>query len=445
MNRRNFLQLLAAAPLGPRTARAGSSKPNIVIMLADDLGHGDLGVTGAKDIRTPNLDRMAAEGTRFTHAYANAPVCTPTRVALLTGRYQQRAGMSRVIFVKERDLGLTPDALLIPEVLKPEGYATALMGKWHLGFPKKNFPTRQGFDDFAGHLAGNIDYFSHTDRLGNADLWRGEQPWEDPRYMTRLIADESIGFIDRHLEEPFLLYVPFNAPHDPFQGPNDRHTAGKPEITRRKNRTRAVYRSMVEHMDSSIGRILEHLERRGLDENTAVFFMSDNGGLPVVASNAPFRGYKTTLWEGGIRTPLIARWKGQFPAGRTRAEMAAGMDLFPTCLSIAGASVPAGHKLDGVDLLDLCRGRGEMKRDSLFFNFLNPRTEVVQRALVHNGWKYLLDENGAEHLFHLSEDTAEKNDLSREQPERFAAMKRDYRAWFREVREGVPPEPPRQS
>jgi arylsulfatase A-like enzyme len=444
MNRRNFLQLVAAAPLGPRAARATPSKPNIVIMVADDLGHGDLGVTGARDIRTPNLDRMAGDGMRFTHAYANAPVCTPTRVALLTGRYQQRSGLSRVIYVNERELGLALGALLIPEVLKPHGYATALAGKWHLGYPKKYFPTRQGFDEFAGHLAGNVDYFAHTDRLGDADLWRNEEAWEDPRYMTRLIAEESIRFIDRHADDPFFLYVPFNAPHDPFQGPEDRHTAGNQEITRRKNRTRAVYKSMVESMDFQAGRILEHLKKRNLEENTAVFFMSDNGGLPVVASNAPFRGFKTTLWEGGIRTPLIARWKGQFPAGKTSSEMAAGMDLFPTSLAIAGAGVPSGHKLDGVSLLDICRGKGALNRDSLFFNYKDPSNKVAQRAFVRDRWKYLRDKEGAEYLFHLSEDIGESNDLSGKQPDRLAVMKRRYEAWLEDVRRGAPPEPPRR-
>ena len=442
MNRRRFLSALAGGAFGLRRPARAGCRPNIVIFLADDLGHGDLGCTGSTDIRTPNIDRLAAEGVRFRHAYANAPVCTPTRVALLTGRYQQREGLSRVIYVKERDLGLRLEALLLPEVLKPHGYATALIGKWHLGFPRKYFPTRQGFDEFRGHLAGNIDYFAHTDRLGNPDLWRNEEPWRDPRYMTWLIAEEAISFISRHAGRPFLLYVPFNAPHDPFQGPGDRASAGKPEITRKRNRTRAVYRTMVETLDAAVGRVMTHLKECGLDERTACFFMSDNGGLPVVASNAPFRGFKTTLWEGGIRTPLIARWPGRFPRGRVVDDMAAGMDLFPTALEIAGADVPGGHRLDGVSLLDVCRGAGRLRREALFFHYRHPRDQAAQRAMVAGGRKYLRDGKGREYLFDLDEDPGEARDLAAGDPRRLARMKSRYEEWLGEVRRGAPPEPP---
>lgn len=271
-----------------------------MIILADDLGHGDLGVTGAPDIRTPNIDGLAAEGVRFTHAYANAPVCSPTRAALLSWQYQQRTGADRVIYATERDRGMALDNRLLPSFLKEAGYATGIIGKWHLGYPREHFPTRFGFDEFVGFVVGNIDYLSHTNRLENHDIWRGEEEFFDERYFTDLIADEAIDFIDRHAEERFFLYLPFNAPHYPFQGPEHRSTAGDQQVTRKVNRTRAVFRSMVESRDSNIGRVLEKLDAAGIGNETVVFFMSDNGSLPVVASNEPFRGHKTTLWEGAF-------------------------------------------------------------------------------------------------------------------------------------------------
>jgi arylsulfatase A-like enzyme len=250
--------------------------------------------------------------------------------------------------------------------------------------------------------------------------------------MTQLVADESIRFIDRHADSPFFLYSAFNAPHDPFQGPADRDTAGDQQRSREGNRNRKVYRSMVESLDENVGRILERLKQRGLEENTVVFFMSDNGGVPEIGRNTPFRGAKETLFEGGIRTPMVARWKGRFPAGTKRREMVAGMDLFPTCVSLAGARLPAGHRLDGVDLLDVCRGRGTLKRDTLYFHYQAPNSGA-QRAMVSQGWKYLVDAKGSEYLFHLSEDQSETTNLAAAQPDRLARMKRSYVIWLQDV------------
>jgi len=445
MNRRTLLKALAGAPLAARPARSKPSRPNIVILLADDLGYGDVGFTGCPDIATPNIDRLASESVHFTHAYSNGPVCSPTRAALLTGRYQQRAGIDHVIYANEKDRGMTLDALVLPEVLKQAGYASGIIGKWHLGYPKKYFPTRQGFDYFLGFVAGNIDYFSHTDRLEVPDLWRNEEAIQDPRYMTQMIADESIAFIDKHLDQQFLLYVPFNAPHDPFQGPDDRATAGNQEVTRKVNRTRAVYKKMVESLDENIGRILDHLKKQNLEENTAVFFMSDNGGVPAVGRNAPFRGHKGSLWEGGIRTPFLARWKGQFPAGRKTSQMAAGMDLFPTALEIAGARVPAGHRLDGVSLLTVAKGAEQLTHDTLYFHYFPPESQRRWKAMVREGWKYLLDNQGNEYLLNLREDIGEQNNLASKDPERVNRMKLDYEAWLKQVYKGAPPEPRRRA
>ena len=415
----------------PSIVRAQAARPNIVIFLADDLGSADLGFRGAKDIRTPHIDRLAAEGVQFTQAYSNGPVCSPTRCALLTGQYQQRHGIDGVIYVQERDRGLSPEAVLLPEVLKPAGYVSGLFGKWHLGYPKETFPTRQGFDEFIGHLAGNIDYFHHVDRRLNADLWNREEAIRDPRYFTDLIAGEAAAFVDRHRQRPFFLYVPFNAPHDPFQGPQDR--PGQPF---EEKRSRGTYAAMIESMDSAVGRIMERLRVHKLDRSTAVFFLSDNGGVPAVASNAPFRGHKGSLWEGGIRTPFVARMPGSFPAGRRQSFPCAGMDLFVTAAELARAPMPEHHYLDGVSLAELCRGgTKEPVRDTLYFHYQAPK-QGAQRALLREGWKYRREADGTDRLYHLAQDIGETRDMAAAEPKRLEQYREQYEGWLGEVTPG---------
>lgn len=431
MNRRQALLAWTAAPF---LLRAQPKRPpNIVIFLADDLGCADLGFRGAKDIRTPHIDRLAAEGVHFAHAYANGPVCSPTRCALLTGQYQQRHGIDGVIYVQDRDRGLSPEALLLPEVLKTRGYATGLFGKWHLGYPKETFPTRQGFDEFIGHLAGNIDYFHHVDRRLNPDLWNREELFKDSRYFTDLIAAEAAAFVDRHRQKPFLLYVPFNAPHDPFQGPRDR-----PEKPFGEQKSRATYAAMIESMDGAVGRVMERIHAHRLDRDTAVCFMSDNGGVPGIASNSPFRGHKGSLWEGGIRTPLVARMPGSFPAGRTHSMPCAGMDLFPTAVELAGARLPANHRLDGISLLPVCRGGSAPRREAIYFHYQAPK-QGAQRAMLKDGWKYRRETGGEDRLYHLTADQAETRDLGAAEPGRIEAMRRDYESWLQLVTPSRPP------
>jgi len=428
---------LAACGGAPQAEPEPERPPNIVIILADDLGYGDLGVTGAKDIHTPHLDALASDGVRFTQAYSNAPVCSPTRAALLSGMYQQRTGIDRVIYVSEREIGLDPSVRLLPSYLDEAGYVSGIFGKWHLGYPKEQFPTRFGFDAFVGFVAGNIDYFAHTDRLENPDLWNGEEPITDKRYMTEIIASEAIAFIDRHKDRPFLLYLPFNAPHDPFQGPGDKDSAGDQELTRKTYRTRKKYVEMVESLDTQIGEVVGHLKKQLLDDQTAIFFMSDNGGLPIVADNSPFSGYKTELWEGGIRSTLLARYPGHFQSGKTVDTPAISMDLFATALDLAGVEPPSDHTLDGASLLPVLEGTGEMARRPLYFRYQNPRGPV-QRALIEDGWKYLRDPDEKDHLFRLSEDPGEKNDLAAAEPERLEAMRARWEAWATEVQQGAP-------
>jgi arylsulfatase A len=433
MNRRGFLSTLGAVPLAAPLLGA-RRPPNIVILLADDLGYGDLGFTGCPDVKTPNLDRLAAQSANFTHAYCNGPVCTPTRTALLTGKYQQRSGMDNVIYVNQRELGLDTNASLLPQTLKSAGYATGIVGKWHLGFQPKYFPTRRGFDEFKGFLSGNIDYFAHVDRMRNPDLWDGEQPLTDPRYMTDFIAEESMAFLDRHAKSsPAFLYVAFNAVHDPFQGPGDRALAGNFEESDTKNRTRAVMVNMIQSLDSSAGRILDHLKKTHLEQNTVVFFLSDNGGVPGVGRNLPFRGNKGQLWEGGIRTPLLARWPGHFKPGTKCSDPVAAFDLFPTCAEIAGSRPPG--KLDGVSLLQACYGRKPVERESGIYFHYNKQHAFVR----NNKMKYLRDEQGADRLFDLASDPGETRDLAAERPGDVAALREDYRRWMLDVHNGTMP------
>jgi arylsulfatase A-like enzyme len=357
--------------------------------------------------------------------------------------YQQRTGIDRVIYVDERELGLDPSIRLLPEFLAAEGYATGIIGKWHLGYPKESFPTRFGFDAFVGFVSGNIDYFAHTDRLENPDLWNGEEAIEDSRYMTDLIADEAIDFLSRHSEEPFFLYLPFNAPHDPFQGPKDRDSAGNQVLTRQTYRTREKFKEMVEALDDNIGEVIAHLKKTGLADNTIVLFQSDNGGLPVVARNAPFSGFKTELWEGGIRTKLLAWGPGRIEGSRTVDSPVVGMDLFPTAVELAGASLPEGRIVDGVSLAPILLGQATgLPERTLFFRYQNPGGPV-QRAAMRGGWKYLRDKEGQEHLFHLAEDLGEGNDLREQEPQRFGELVDAWEAWEPGVRAGAPELPGR--
>ncbi|MCP5099994.1 MAG: sulfatase [Chloroflexi bacterium] len=400
-----------------------SDSPNIILMVADDLGYGDLSVTGAPDIQTPNIDRLAQEGILFTHAYANAPVCTPTRASILTGQYQQRTGLDRVIFVTERNLGLSDETVLLPELLRDAGYVTGMFGKWHLGYTEEAFPTNQGFEQFVGFVAGNVDYFTHEDRIGNPDLWRNKEQFVDNRYATDLIVDEAIQFVDQHQESPFFAYIPFTAPHSPFQSPEDNHTAGYAYELDESHRTRDVYRSMVESMDMNIGRLLTYLDEENLNDDTVVIFLSDNGGELDIARNLPFQGVKGQLWEGGIRVPLLVRWTNHIPAGQVSEMPVVSMDLFATVLEIAGVAPDPDQIVDGLSLYNvLMNASYQLPRDTIYFRYYQ------QEAMLQNGWKYLLDADGEAYLFF--EDDLEQNNLAEIEAARLGKMRRDYDQWY---------------
>ena len=399
--------------------------PNFVLVMADDLGWGDLGCYGNAAIRTPHLDALAAAGMRFTDFHSNGVVCSPTRAALLTGRYQQRTGIEGVIHAdpnrNQRDTGLPHAETTFAEDLAAAGYATGIFGKWHLGYPAKHNPTTHGFDRFVGFVSGNVDYQSHIDGAGFADWWSDSTPTPQAGYTTDLIGQCAAAFAERHRDRPFCLYIPHEAPHSPFQGPNDpavrRPGLSKPQLGERTDR-KAAYREMIEAMDASVGRVLDTLDRRGLSERTFVFFCSDNGPTNV-GSAGPWRGRKGQIHEGGHRVPAIARWPGRIPAGVVTDQPAMTMDLLPTLRSLADLPPAEGRTLDGADLSPLLLRRQPPPDRPLFW------VCDQQRAVRLGRHKLLLSAKGNRvpiELYDLQTDPGETDNLAADQPERVRRM-----------------------
>ena len=410
------------------------AKPNVIIILADDLGYGDTGTYGGW-IETPHLDRLAAEGMRFTDFHSSGNVCSPTRAGLLCGRYQQRAGIPGVINadpkVAAHHRGLQASEVTFAERLKQVGYQTAVFGKWHLGYKRKFNPLNHGFDRFRGYISGNIDYVSHYDRMGVYDWWEGLEYVKEPGYTTHLITRHAIRFIEETKARPFCVYIAHEAVHGPYQGPGDpaqRGPAGGPKPARRrgaKTDVKRAYREMMEEMDKGVGQVVATVNRLGLAENTLIFFFSDNGANPR-GSNGPLRGYKGSNWEGGHRVPAVARWPGHVPAGAVSHELTISIDLMPTILALAGASIPEGHKLDGVNLLPVLLEGKSLGNRQLFFN---------GKAMRDGPWKLVIGGRGAKGvgLYNLDEDLGEQNNLAEKHPQRVGRMRAALQAWQQDV------------
>lgn len=428
--------------------RPAGRRPNILLILSDDQGYGDLGCYGGTDLSTPNIDRLASEGVRFTNYYAAAAECTPTRTALLTGRYLHRVGGlecaigtdnvgrydDAIRLAEAHDLGLPAGLSTLPRMLKDQGYTTAVYGKWHLGYEEKFLPAHHGFDHFVGILGGNCDYFHHAEVTGRHVLFENTEPVKRDAHMTDLITDESVAFLKRQrAEQPFFLYVAYTAPHSPYQGPNDRRPERLSEAEWNKG-DRAGYVTLVEHMDSGVEKILEALDSSGLADDTLVIFASDNGGNPK-ASNAPFSGHKSGLYEGGIHVPCIARWPGVLPKGAVSAQTCITMDLTASVAEAAGAPMTKYLPFDGIDILGHVRsGDPDAVRD-LFWR--NRRGERTWRAVRSGDLKYLSLTDGeafSEWMFDLAADPAEKNDLLASQPADAQRLKALLAEWEREVR-----------
>ena len=424
----------AVAAAQPPVRVAG--RPNVVLIITDDIGYGDLSSYGAPDIRTPNIDRLAKDGVRFTDFYANGAVCTPTRAALISGRYQQRVGLETVLTTAPANLdrGLPVTGSSLPQLLKGNGYATALLGKWHLGYRPAVGPNAHGFDYFYGFLSGAVNYFAHRRNDGEPDLFENTTPVEEPGYLTDILTRRAIDFIDRHARQPFFVEVAYNAGHWPFQSPHhqpDRFPLDRPLFQAPgdpTDPTRKDYAEMLERADNGVGQILAALERHGLSGNTLVIFTNDNGG-EWLSRNAPLFHRKGTLWEGGIRVPALMRWPGHLPRGRTVAQVGITMDLTATILAATQTPVP-GARLDGVDLVPLVQSGARAVERTLFWRTANPTQQ--QRAMRHGNWKLMVD-GGNVFLFDLGKDPGERNDLAATSRALVADLRERIVSWEKDV------------
>lgn len=430
------LGLLSAAWLAfgstPCPAAASpAAKPNLLVILVDDLGFGDLACQGASDLRTPHLDALMAAGMRFDNFYANCPVCSPTRAALLTGRYPDEVGVPGVIRTHPEDNWgyLDPTVPLLPALLKQAGYHTAIVGKWHLGLESPNLPNERGFDHFHGFLGDMMDdYFTHL-RHGRNYMRLNHEVITPEGHATDLFARWAIDYLDRRRRqpEPFFLYLAFNAPHGPIQPPPDwleRVRQREPGLDERRARIVAL----IEHLDDAIGRVLDALQRNGQAANTLVLFTSDNGGqLALGANNGPWRGGKQDMYEGGLRVPACAVWPGRIAPGSRTPAVAITMDLFTTCLEAAGLSAPAGTR--GVSLLPVLLGRTHTlpERDLVWMRREGNRRYQGRDyyALRSGDWKLLQNSPFSPYeLYNLASDPREQHDLADQQRDRLWELSR---------------------
>jgi arylsulfatase A-like enzyme len=426
MNRREFMGATVAG-LAWQQVRTLPVRPNVIFILADDMGYGDLSCYGRPDYKTPVLDNMADEGIRFTDNYAAAAVCTPTRVGLLTGRYPQRLpiGLQEPLSDANKILGIPLEHPTLSSLLKKNNYESILIGKYHLGNDPKFNPLKHGFDEFFGIVGSSESYFSHRNTSGVMDLYDGDHPVEMDGYLTDLFTDRAIQFIRRTRTRPFYMSLHYNAPHWPWEGPADRATAMQTARASAAGGTGEIYGEMVKSMDSGIGRILQALRDRGLERNTLIIFTSDNGGERY-SSNWPFPFQKLYLWEGGIRVPAIVRWPGIVPPQRTTNQVSITMDWTATILALTGAKADVAYPLDGIDLMRVCTGEQPPIERTVFWRNAN-----YDAARMGN-WKYL-KENGDEHLFDLSKDPGEKFDLKVKESSAFAKVQAAYLEWNRKM------------
>ena len=408
-----------------------TERPNFVFILADDLGYADLGCYGGRSGCSPELDRMAAEGLRFTDGYANSPVCSPTRFALMTGRWQYRlrGGNDEPIASRHRGnplLGLPPSHPTLASILRDAGYATALAGKWHLGFLPHFGPLKSGYQEFFGAMSGGLDYFTHKDSAGANDLYSGEQEIKRAGYLTDLISDEAVAFVGRQRgrKSPFLLSVHYTAPHWPWETRADEAEARRiGKLYHFDGGSVASYTTMIRHMDEGIGRIVAALKQAGEDQNTVVVFTSDNGGERF-SDTWPLKGGKMDLLEGGIRVPYIVRWPARIRAGGVTAQHAITMDWVATFFEAAGAAPHTDFPLDGVSLRKVLERPQAVFGRELFWR-MKFRS---QKAMRSGDWKYLAIE-GDEFLYDLRKDPRERANYARREPQRLAALRAHYAQW----------------
>ena len=414
-------------------------KPNIIYIVSDDLGFADLGCYGGRQANfgpvSPNIDALAANGLRLTEGYANSPVCSPTRFALMTMRYQYRVrgGMEEPINSRSKGsttLGLPPEIPTLPSLLREAGYATALVGKWHLGYPPSFGPLRSGYDEFYGIMAGGVDYFSHCSSAGHHDMYVGEAEHHEVGYLTDLLSERAVEYVRGRAVAvragtPFFLSLHYTAPHWPWETRDDAHVAAAVarNLFHLDGGNVETYRRMIHHMDEGIGALVGALREEGLLENTLIVFTSDNGGERF-SDNWPLVGGKMDLTEGGIRVPWIAHWPAAIPAGSLSAQHCMTMDWSATLLDVGGGSAHPDYPLDGVSLAALLHDPRHGIERPLYWR-MNHRQ---QRALRRGPWKYLkVDQH--EYLFDLSRDERERANLAARHPETFQALRDEWLAW----------------
>lgn len=420
------LLVLAAASVG--LAQAAQRPPNFIVILADDLGCADISLYGGW-VQTPRIDRMAREGMTFRDFHSNSSVCSPTRAAFLTGRYQQRVGIVDVIVGKdEPDSGIPPATPTLASALQQNGYATALFGKWHCGYTERFNPARLGFDEFIGFLHGGADYHQHA-------AWRNGLKVEDVKgYSTDLITRNSIDFIKRHQSQPFFLYIAHQAVHNPYQTredvPESRAADWKANQVGEENRPR--YRKLVEDLDCSVGQVMDALKELGLAENTLVWFWSDNGDVRMSPQERPYRGGKFSQYEGGHRVPSVVWWPGRIEAGARSDALVAGFDLFPTLAALAGVGRDKLPHFDGIDVGEHLLARKPLPERDLFFGY-EPKLGTAMRR---GDWKMILKEGQAE-LYDLKSDIQEVRNLAAERPDIAAPMREAIEQFKNTVKPGT--------
>jgi len=403
----------------------GVEKPNIVFIMADDLGYGDLGCFGSEHLKTPHVDALAKGGVKCSDFHSNGAVCSPTRAALMTGRYQQRSGITGVVTAaNHRETGLALKERTLAELLKRYDYRTGLFGKWHLGYPAKYNPVHHGFDEYTGFVSGNVDYHRKIDQEGFADWWHQDQPAIEEGYVTDLISDKGVAFIRKNFEKPFCLILTHGAPHYPLQG---RETPGFRVVGKSQPRQKAVDRKrihaeMIEVMDEGIGKLVATLDELKIRRNTLVIFCSDNGPAGD-GSSGGLRGRKGQIYEGGHRVPAIFNWPGTLEPS-VNGQIMMTMDLFPTFLAMAGGE--PGEAFDGLDILPLLKG-GIQKREPVFWGIKS------QTAVREGSWKLILSPKNKVELFNLDQDLAEKKDVSDSEPEVTNRLRNLAESWRAEM------------
>lgn len=407
--------------------REGATRPNIIVIFADDAGYADFGLNGSRQIQTPNIDAIAANGVKFTNAYVSGPVCSPSRAGLLTGRYQQRFGHEYNIGgnftnTDPDSIGLAVAEKTIGDYLQHEAYKTALIGKWHLGERPQFHPNRRGFDEFFGMLKGSSAYHSgkakDIQRNGTSAAPQGLP------YLTDAFGDEAVAFIEKNVENPFFLFLSFNAPHTPMHARPDYLAEARDRF---ETEQRAINAAMTRSLDENVGKVMDKLRALGLEENTLVIFTNDNGGaMPYNASNNdPFSGTKGTFLEGGIHVPFVAQWPGKIKGGSVYQQPVSTLDILPTALAAAGGALP--DNLDGVDLLPYLENKDVIPHKTLFWR-------LGHHGAVRKGdWKLIWFDDAAPRLHDLSKDIAEQQNLSEQEPEITRSLLEEFHQWEKEL------------